>query len=452
MLKIKDRIAIIYSVISILLVILCAAIFLALFRYNVNSKSILDCVTQDVVSDPKHDNEEDVDVKNKSDANDNEQYVNVYEKTNGSDEEQDINVHEKTNGRDKEQDVNVHKKTNGHDKETNRDAVKYDTKSDVIKQDVKITTKSANNKQTTVKYSADKFEEKIVANLYKRFFIILAIAIAVIVILNFILSKKYALFALNPLNNFTDKVKQQQQSKSIDLIELPSAKDEIYDLTVAYNEAIGKIKESYGNLQRLNSYASHELRNSLAVLRTKIELKDDVSNIDNYIKKLNGTITDILAMSTNSLESYKEDVDLALVCAKVVDEYTIVFENIEFNMPEDGVDLIKGREIWIERCIVNIIDNAIKFTDKDKEENKISINITEDTKEIKIEIYDNGIGIPEDKLEDIFIPYYGTKSRVSTGIGLAYVKHIMNLHKGKVLVESIKGEYTKFTLVFEDIS
>ena len=179
MLKIKDRIAIIYSVISILLVVLCAAIFLALFMYNVNSKSILDCVTQDVVSDPKHDEEQD---------------INGYEKTNDSDNEQYVTVYEKTNGGGKDKTIT-----------TNRDDVLYDTKSDVIKRDVKITTKSANNKQTTVKYSADKFEEKIVSNLYKRFFIILAIAIAVIVILNFILSKKYALFALNPLNNFTNK-------------------------------------------------------------------------------------------------------------------------------------------------------------------------------------------------------------------------------------------------------
>jgi signal transduction histidine kinase len=317
----------------------------------------------------------------------------------------------------------------------------------------KNTSSNANSTNTDsdkniTSFTASDFEKIIMSSLYNRFFIIISIVIVIILFINFILSSKYASFALNPLIEFTKKVKLQGNFKTIELMETPKVKDEIYDLTVAYNEALGKIKLSYENLQRLNSYASHELRNFLAVLRAKIEIGEDSTETTAYIDKLNGVISDILAMSTSSLSSSQENVDLALVCAKVVDEYSVVFKNLKFDIPEEGVQAIKGREVWIERCIANFIDNSMKFIDENKDKNEINIQVCEDDKNVIVEIYDNGIGIDEFKFDEIFIPYYGTKSRTSTGIGLAYIKHVMDLHNGKVLVESKKGEYSKFSLVF----
>jgi signal transduction histidine kinase len=90
----------------------------------------------------------------------------------------------------------------------------------------------------------------------------------------------------------------------------------------------------------------------------------------------------------------------------------------------------------------------MKFVDKNKTNNEINIQVSENHTNIIVEVYDNGIGIDEFKFDEIFTPYYGTKKRTSTGIGLAYIKHVMDLHKGKVLVESRKGKYSKFSLAF----
>ena|GEM_PF-4730507 len=293
-----------------------------------------------------------------------------------------------------------------------------------------------------------QFGSEILQILYKRAFYIAVILILMVIIINFILSKKCAIFALKPLIEFTGKVKEQGEFKGIKLIDMPEVKDEIYDLTFAYNEAMGKVKKSYENLQRLNSYASHELRNSLAVLRGKIEMGEDTREITAYIDKLTGVTNDILAMSTSKLCDSNEKVDLALICAKVVDDYLEIFKNIELKLPEDGVNLIKGKEMWIERCVINLMDNAIKFADKNKQDNKIVVAVWEDDSKAVIEVWDNGIGVEKNKMEEIFKPYYGTNSRVSTGIGLAYVKHVMELHGGKVTVQSRQGEYSKFLLTF----
>lgn len=305
-----------------------------------------------------------------------------------------------------------------------------------------------NYNNSELKNDLGEFESEILHILYKRAVYIAAILILMVIIINFILSKKYAVFALKPLIEFTGKVKEQGEFKGIKLIDMPEVKDEIYDLTFAYNEAMGKVKKSYENLQRLNSYASHELRNSLAVLRGKIEMGEDTREITAYIDKLTGVTNDILAMSTSKLCDSNEKVDLALICAKVVDDYSEIFKNIELKLPEDGVNLIKGKEMWIERCVINLIDNAIKFADKNKQDNKIVVEVWEDDSKAVIEVWDNGIGVEKNKMEEIFKPYYGTNSRVSTGIGLAYVKHVMELHDGKVTVQSRQGEYSKFLLTF----
>lgn len=304
------------------------------------------------------------------------------------------------------------------------------------------------NYNNKIKSELKEFAVEILHILYERAAYIAAIIILMVIIINFILSKKYAIFALKPLLEFTGKVKEQSEFKGIKLIDMPEVKDEIYDLTFAYNEAMGKVKKSYENLQRLNSYASHELRNSLAVLRGKIEMGEDTKEITSYIDKLTGVTNDILAMSTSKLCNSNEKVDLALICAKVVDDYLEIFKNIELKLPEDGVNLIKGKEMWIERCVINLIDNAIKFADKNKQDNKIVVEVWEDDSKAVIKVWDNGIGVEKNKMEQIFKPYYGTNSRVSTGIGLAYVKHVMELHGGKVTVQSRQGEYSKFLLTF----
>lgn len=312
----------------------------------------------------------------------------------------------------------------------------------------KILKRHGTNNNNELKKNLGEFESEILHIFYKRAVYIAAILILMVIIINFILSKKYAIFALKPLIEFTGKVKEQGDFKSIKLIDMPEVKDEIYDLTFVYNEAMGKVKKSYENLQRLNSYASHELRNSLAVLRGKIEMGEDTKEITAYIDKLTGVTNDILAMSTSKLCGSSEKVDLALICAKVVDDYLEIFKNIELKLPEDGVNLINAKEMWIERCVINLIDNAIKFADKNKQENKIVVEVWEDDSKAVIEVWDNGIGVEKNKMEEIFKPYYGTNSRVSTGIGLAYVKHVMELHGGKVTVQSKLGEYSKFLLVF----
>ena len=102
----------------------------------------------------------------------------------------------------------------------------------------------------------------------------------------------------------------------------------------------------------------------------------------------------------------------------------------------------------IERIILNLLSNAIKYTRPD---GKIIVNINSDKENVYISVKDTGIGMPKQKLNKIFNRYEQidnklTKSFNGSGIGLSLVKSLVEMHKGKITVESKENEGSKFTI------
>ena len=103
----------------------------------------------------------------------------------------------------------------------------------------------------------------------------------------------------------------------------------------------------------------------------------------------------------------------------------------------------------IERCIVNLIGNAVKFTEKD---GQIKVLIKENDNTVSISIEDNGIGISKDDQEFIFKRFeqgngVNPVKVSSSGIGLTLVKYIVELHGGHVYLESELDKGSKFTII-----
>lgn len=102
----------------------------------------------------------------------------------------------------------------------------------------------------------------------------------------------------------------------------------------------------------------------------------------------------------------------------------------------------------MERIILNLLSNSIKFTEKG---GKIEVNISDKGKEISISVKDNGIGIPSNKLDKIFDIFTQVDNSLrktgGSGIGLYLVKSLVELHGGRIFVESEYGKGTEFTIV-----
>jgi len=145
-----------------------------------------------------------------------------------------------------------------------------------------------------------------------------------------------------------------------------------------------------------------------------------------------------------------EDVNLKKLMENIlrIFEQKIKEKNLKMEFSaEDDIPIIRGDSFKLEQMLMNIVDNAVKYTEK----GTISISLKKADGKVSLEVEDTGIGIPEEQQPRIFERFYVIdKSRSrrlgGTGLGLSIVKHIVLMHNGEVRVESTPGEGTKFTV------
>ena len=104
----------------------------------------------------------------------------------------------------------------------------------------------------------------------------------------------------------------------------------------------------------------------------------------------------------------------------------------------------------ISQCVINLLSNAAKYSGEEK---YILISTFQNSSGVDVSVEDQGIGISEDDLENIFDAFFRSREesarrRKGTGIGLAITKHIMEAHRGSILVRSQLGVGSTFTLRF----
>lgn len=215
---------------------------------------------------------------------------------------------------------------------------------------------------------------------------------------------------------------------------------------------------------------SHELRtplniifSSLQVLDLKfknIEKKEDQS-ITKYINMATQNTYRLLKLVNNLIDSNKitagyfeynpQNYDIVYfvesICQSIVD--FAKQKNIEVIFDTDIEEKIISFDLdKMERIILNILSNSIKFT---KEHGKIEIYIRESNEMLEIEISDDGIGIPQNKLNSIFerfkqVENNTIRSGEGSGIGLYLVKSLVDMHGGDIAVESELGLGTTFKI------
>ena len=199
--------------------------------------------------------------------------------------------------------------------------------------------------------------------------------------------------------------------------------------------------------QELNDYThmvSHDLRSplqSIYFLTTLIEEdykgvlnnvgKEHLLLIRENVEKIDTLVKGILEYSTiDRIENEKYDLNLDTI----VNEIIINTKKTEYIIP-NKLPIIKGNRSRIEQLFSHLIENAIKFNDKEK--SIIEIGFTEETNFWKFYIKDNGKGIEKQFFDKIFIAFQKLENDYkSTGIGLAIVKKIVESFKGKIWVKS----------------
>ncbi len=222
------------------------------------------------------------------------------------------------------------------------------------------------------------------------------------------------------------------------------------------------------NRKALIANISHDLKTPITSINGYIEAlvdgvvtsPDKVNNYLNIIHNntiyINNLIDDLFLFS--KLDMQKLDFNFEIVkirpfMSDLMEEFEFVLKekNIEFKfedkLSEELEVNIDGKRIY--QVIRNVIGNAIKYGSQ--EDATIQVELSNNNEAIKIEIKDNGPGMPEDKLSNIFKRFYRidterTKDFMSTGLGLAIAKEMVEAHGGKIYASSIIGKGSTFTI------
>lgn len=230
-------------------------------------------------------------------------------------------------------------------------------------------------------------------------------------------------------------------------------------------EDITKIKKLENMRSDFVSNVTHELKTPLTSIRGFIDtlkngaIKDEVvahrflDIIDLEAERLFVLINDILILS--EIESKREDTRepydlkegihsvIELLGPKISNDVEIVFQEAKLNQP------FYCNPDRMKQLFINLLDNAIKYTEK----GKIYITCEDDADEVVIHIKDTGLGIGEEHLERIFERFYRVdrgraRKQGGTGLGLSIVKHIVELYNGNIKVLSKPGVGTEFIIRF----
>jgi len=230
--------------------------------------------------------------------------------------------------------------------------------------------------------------------------------------------------------------------------------------------------------QKLIRVMTHEIKNSVIPISTLTEVINDMIDVESDQSSLEHLTKDDqedLIISLRTIEKRSKGLvkfvtsygDLAKVpkpqfqltdLNELIEDVVHLQEKtiqktgvtVELDLPNPPIVISLDCEM-IEQVLINLIKNASEaIEDSDSEKQIINLRLTKSASEVILTVSDTGSGIEQDILDQMFTPFFTTKSEGS-GIGLSYGKQVMRAHKGNLRAHSVLGEGSTFEMIFWNI-
>lgn len=271
----------------------------------------------------------------------------------------------------------------------------------------------------------------------------------------------FAGYALRPVRD-VQRLAEQIDSESLDRrLDLRGPADELKALGDAFDRMLGRLERAFEQQSRFVADAAHELRTPLATLRTNLEVVQSDPNatlqeyrqlnatLERALRRIEKMVDDLLLLAQGEGETVKEAVHVASLLEEVLLELKPLADDAQVSLDlVAGSGVLAGDAILLARALSNLVENGIRYNQPG---GFVRIKAEEEDECVVITVVDNGIGIPDEELEQIFERFYRvdhSRSRASggTGLGLAITEHIIDLHQGLIDVQSKVGDGTTFTV------
>ncbi len=309
----------------------------------------------------------------------------------------------------------------------------------------------------------------------RRLIVILGIAIPAALLLGSYGGLLLANQALRPVDRITRAAEQISTGDLAERVPTPAKMDEVGRLAVTFNQMISRLQAAFERQRQFTSDASHEMRTPLAVMRGDIEIalrrerpaeeykRVLTSNLEEIVR-LSRLVEDLLMLAradSGRVELRREPVDLNKLCQQMVEYIFPLAQQKGQDLIYEPVGASPATEIKInadlqriKQLLLNLLDNAIKYTDYG---GTVKLSLKIDGKDVLMSVSDTGRGIPPEDLPHIFERFFrkskSTSDRTATGfgLGLSIVKWIVDSHGGKIEAKSEVGKGTAFIVKFPSL-
>jgi len=267
---------------------------------------------------------------------------------------------------------------------------------------------------------------------------------------------------LRPVDQMIETIHQITAENLKLRLKIPGTKDEIDSLAQTFNQMIARIDEAFTTQRQFMEDISHELKTPLSVLKGELEvtlkrirsaqeyettLHSSLEEVDHLV----GIVENLLTLArfdakTTTLQEISLDLNALLKDSVEAIQVLAVQKNITLQLNSAHTVETKADKNQLKRCLLNILDNAIKYTPSG---GKISIDLRQQKDSADIDISDSGIGIPESELPHIFDRFYRvdkSRSSVGFGLGLSIAQSIAMAHGGKIYARANVPHGTVFTI------
>jgi signal transduction histidine kinase len=243
-----------------------------------------------------------------------------------------------------------------------------------------------------------------------------------------------------PLRRLSDAADRLGRGETVP--DLPEeGPEEVRRSTHAFNLMQGRVRRFVTDRTRMLAAVSHDLRTPLTTLRLRAEFVDDQEIRDKII----ATVDEMNRMTEATLAFARDDAgneasrptDLAALVRAVADDFADLGEDVTVEAPDKLDHMV--RPVALRRALRNLVENAIRYGTRAR------IRLVEADGEVTMVVEDDGPGIPEGKLEEVFEPFTRLETSRSSetggvGLGLATARSIVRAHGGELtLMNGAKG-------------
>lgn len=288
------------------------------------------------------------------------------------------------------------------------------------------------------------------------------IAMCVIVVTGCLLVYWLTGKALAPLHQLDEQIRSRTAADLDHPLPVPSSGDEVAGLTASFNQMSQNLSKAFEQQKRFSQCAAHELRTPLTVLKTRMALfrKKGLCStpettalldvLEDQTNRLSSLVGDLLALTNMDSLDHSEMIDMPQLLSHSIENLQELAHqyNISIRL-EIQAGTVTGNHTLLERAFSNLIENAIKYN---RPRGNVTIHGTCEEAVFRVEITDEGNGIPQAFRNQIFEPFFRvdpSRSRQlgGAGLGLSLVRAITEIHGGNVWAEAAPGQGSRFIMV-----